>query len=75
MSHNPRAHWVIVAPGTEQTPADVARALLAIADPADVLTQSGGREFLVPPEVADAYNQPKTKTSSRRARKTERTES
>lgn len=74
MSYNPRADWVIVAPGTDQTPADVARALLAIADPADVMTQSGGREFLVPPEVADAYNQPK-KTPARRGRKTEGSES
>lgn len=68
---NPLADWVTVAPGAGQTVGEVARALLALADPADVRTQRGGREFLVPPEVAEAYTASLAPTESkpRRGRK------
>lgn len=68
---NPLKDWVTVAPGADQTVSEVARALLALADPADVRTQRGGREFLVPPEVAEAYTASlaTSETKARRGRK------
>lgn len=48
--------WVTVVPGKGRV-AEVARALLDLApDPADVRTQSNGDEFLIPPDLADAYH-------------------
>lgn len=50
--------WVTVVPGKGQI-GEVARALLALADsPADVRTDGNGSEFLIPPYLADLYNQP-----------------
>lgn len=49
------ADWVTVVPAKGELNA-VARKLLSMADPKDVLTTGNGTEFLVPPEVADAYH-------------------
>lgn len=47
--------WVPVIPA-KGTAAAVARALLDLApDPSDVRTDGNGYEFLVPPELAAAY--------------------
>lgn len=59
--------WVTIVPAPGET-AGTARALLALAgDPRDVVSQRGGTEFLVPPEIADVYLKP---APPRRARKT-----
>lgn len=50
-----RSDWVTVVPADGELQA-TAQALLAVADPKDVLTASNGTQFLVPPEVADAYH-------------------
>lgn len=48
--------WVTLIPPPGQG-ASVARALLDLSpDPRDVRTTNGGNEFLVPPELADAYH-------------------
>lgn len=47
--------WVTVVPGEGEL-VTTARLLLDLADPREVLTASNGTEFLVPPEVADAYH-------------------
>lgn len=48
--------WVTVVPGKGRVQ-EVARALLDLApDPRDVRTISNGDEFLIPPDLADAYN-------------------
>lgn len=62
--------WVSVAPGTETTIADLARALLALArDPRDVRTDGNGSEFRVPPYLADLYNAPPKLPARRRTKK------
>lgn len=61
--------WVVVIPAPGQV-AETARALLAIApDPAEVRTQRGGTEFLVPADVAEQFNTPAP--TRRRSRKKE----
>ena len=53
-----RDDWVTVIPERGAI-ADTARALIALArSPYDVRTARGGREFRVPPYLADAYNKP-----------------
>lgn len=47
--------WVTIIP-PEGELSTVARTLLSLADPREVLTAGNGTEFLVPPEVADAYH-------------------
>lgn len=57
--------WALIVPENPDAIADTARALLKAADsPTDVRTQRGGREFLVPSEVADRFS----KTQTRRGR-------
>lgn len=48
--------WITVIPGPGKA-SEVARELLTLApDPNDVRTINGGAEFLVPPDLADAYH-------------------
>lgn len=59
--------WVTIVPAPGEI-TETARALLALAgDPRDVVSQRGGTEFLVPPEIGDVYLKP---APTRRARKT-----
>lgn len=59
--------WALVVPETREQLAATARALLAVAaSPADVRTQRGGTEFLVPEAVAERYR--KSVNRPRRAR-------
>lgn len=54
--------WALIVPESPDAIADTARRLLQLADsPADVRTQRGGREFLVPVSVADRYNKPQNR--------------
>lgn len=47
--------WVTIVPAKGQAK-EAARALLDLSpDPRDVRVQGNGSEFLVPPELADAY--------------------
>jgi hypothetical protein len=51
-----REGQAVIIPVTRAEVAAVARALLDLADtPADVRTQRGGTEFLVPEALADKY--------------------
>lgn len=60
--------WALLAPDTPSETPSVARLLLKLADsPADVRTQRGGREFLIPEALADRYR--KTLNRPRRAKK------
>lgn len=50
------SNWINVIPGPGRA-SEVAQELLALApDPNDVRTINGGNEFLVPPDLADAYH-------------------
>lgn len=69
------ATWVSVIPPKGQIK-EVIRVLLDLApDPRDVRTVGNGDEFLVPPDLADAYNAvlapPKKSTPRTRAKKEE----
>ena len=60
--------WALIAPDTASETSSVARLLLKLAEtPADVRTQRGGREFLVPEALADRYR--KSLNRPRRAKK------
>lgn len=61
--------WVHVIPA-EGTVADVAKALLALAEsPAHVRTDGNGSEFLVPPYLAELYMTPPKPPAKRRSTK------
>lgn len=48
--------WAVVVPESRDQLVATARALLALAgSPADVRTQRGGAEFVVPVDVAEAF--------------------
>lgn len=54
--------WALIVPEHPDAIAGTARKLLQLAEsPADVLTQRGGREFLVPESVADRFNKPQNR--------------
>jgi hypothetical protein len=60
--------WALITPDTASETSPVARLLLKLAEtPADVRTQRGGREFLVPEALADRYR--KSLNRPRRAKK------
>lgn len=62
--------WTVVVPAAGDVK-ETARALLALAgSPADVRTDGNGSEFLVPPELADRYNE-SLRPKRRRAKKEE----
>ena len=62
--------WALVVPEHPDAIPGTARKLIQLADsPADVLTQRGGREFLVPESVADRFS--KSQTRPRRTTKKE----
>lgn len=62
--------WQVIVPGAGEVQ-EVARLLLSLADdPADVRTQRGGAEFLVPPYLADRFTQPEKPKRQPRARRT-----
>ena len=49
--------WTVVVPAPGEV-RETAQALLALADsPADVRTDGNGTEFLVPPYLADKFNE------------------
>lgn len=51
-----REGWAVIVPESREHLGATAAALLAVAaTPADVLTQRGGTEFLVPEALADRY--------------------
>jgi hypothetical protein len=63
--------WATVVPPVAEVKA-TAQALLALADsPADVRTDGNGSEFLVPPYLADRYNESLRPKPRRRAKKEE----
>jgi hypothetical protein len=63
--------WATVVPPAAEVKA-TAQALLALADsPADVRTDGNGTEFLVPPYLADRYNESLRPKPRRRAKKEE----
>lgn len=63
--------WTVVVPAAGEVKATAA-ALLALADsPADVRTDGNGSEFLVPPYLADRYNESLRPKPRRRAKKEE----
>ena len=63
--------WAVVVPAAGEVKA-TAVALLALADsPADVRTDGNGSEFLVPPYLADRYNESTRPKPRRRAKKEE----
>lgn len=65
--------WTVVVPARADVK-DTARALLTLADsPADVRTDGTGNEFLVPPYLADRYNE-SLRPKRRRAKKDEEDE-
>jgi hypothetical protein len=65
--------WTVVVPPAAEVKA-TAQALLALADaPADVRTDGTGNEFLVPPYLADRYNE-SLRPKRRRAKKDEEDE-
>lgn len=60
-----REGWAVVVPESPDARPGVARLLLSLAaSPADVMTQRGGTEFLVPEALADRYR----KSVNRRGR-------
>lgn len=60
--------WQVIVPGSGEVQA-VAVLLLSLADdPADVRTQRGGGEFLVPPYLADRFTQPDPPKTTKRPR-------
>jgi hypothetical protein len=66
--------WTVVVPPTGDVKA-VAQALLALANsPADVRTDGNGAEFLIPPYLADRYNESLRPKPRRRAKKDEEDE-
>jgi hypothetical protein len=66
--------WATVVPPAAEVKA-TAQALLALADsPADVRTDGNGTEFLVPPYLADRYNESLRPKPRRRAKKDEEDE-
>lgn len=68
------ADWVTVVPPAAELKA-TAIVLLALADsPADVRTDGNGTEFLVPPYLADRYNESLRPKPRRRAKKDEEDE-
>lgn len=69
MSQRPYEGWHLVIPDRDRV-AQTARELLSLAQsPADVRSQRGGREFLVAPYIADAYNMPTTSATKRPRRR------
>lgn len=51
-----REGWAVIVPESRHAVPGVAQALLALAaTPADVMTQRGGTEFLVPEALADRF--------------------
>ena len=66
--------WTVVVPPAAEVKA-TAQALLALADsPADVRTDGTGNEFMVPPYLADRYNESLRPKPRRRAKKDEEDE-
>ena len=66
--------WATVVPPAAELKA-TAIVLLALADsPADVRTDGNGTEFLVPPYLADRYNESLRPKPRRRAKKDEEDE-
>lgn len=66
--------WTVVVPARDDVKA-TARALLELADsPADVRSGGNGTEFLVPPYLADRYNESLRPKPRRRAKKDEEDE-
>lgn len=66
--------WTVVVPPAAEVKA-TAIVLLALADsPADVRTDGNGTEFLVPPYLADRYNESLRPKPRRRAKKDEEDE-
>lgn len=60
--------WTVVVPAASDVK-ETARALLALADsPGHVRTDGNGSEFLVPPYLADRYNE-SLRPKRRRAKK------
>lgn len=60
--------WALLTPDSPSENVSMAQRLLKLADaPADVRTQRGGREFLVPEALADRYR--KSVNPPRRANK------
>lgn len=58
--------WVTIVPPRGEAAA-TARALLGLSgDPRDVVSQRGGTEFLVPPEIADVYLKPVRRTRAKK---------
>lgn len=54
--------WALVVPEHPDAIPGTARKLIQLADsPADVRTQRGGREFLVPESVADRFSKSQTR--------------
>jgi hypothetical protein len=72
--------WQPIVPGAGEAQ-EVARLLLSLADdPADVRTQRGGSEFLVPPYLAARFTEPEADPKPKpkrqpRARRTKGSES
>ena len=63
--------WAVVVPARGEV-RETAQALLALADsPADVRTDGNGTEFLVPPYLADRFNESLRPKPRRRAKKEE----
>jgi hypothetical protein len=61
--------WTVVVPAPGEV-REIAQALLALADsPADVRTDGNGTEFLVPPYLADKFNESLRPKPRRRAKK------
>jgi hypothetical protein len=56
--------WVTVIPPVGQVKETAAELLRLAGDPRDVRTLGNGDEFLVPPELADAYNTPAPKPAA-----------
>lgn len=61
--------WTVVVPAPGEV-RETAQALLALANsPADVRTDGNGTEFLVPPYLADKFNESLRPKPRRRAKK------
>ncbi|MEU7074730.1 hypothetical protein AB0B30_32515 [Streptomyces narbonensis] len=61
--------WTVVVPAPGEV-RETAQALLALADsPTDVRTDGNGTEFLVPPYLADKFNESLRPKPRRRAKK------
>lgn len=61
--------WAVVVPAPGEV-RETAQALLALAEsPADVKTDGNGTEFLVPPYLADKFNESLRPKPRRRAKK------